>query len=560
MEGTLGTIILIFFVILTCSGVSNAQEAPPPISESQLHKIASSLEMYVDELPQMPKLYGYSINNATTVFAFGTSPAAATFPGPTIEAMHGVPLSVTWENHLPETHILPLDPTIPVATPKHGGVPTVVHLHGGIHPSTSDGHPYAWFTKDYRETGPNWTHPTYTYPNVQHSGNLWYHDHALGLTRVNLLAGLLGAYVIRDPALDSKLNLPSGPEYDRHLVVVDRSFYNDGWIFINRTGDNPTIHPQWQPEYFGDAIIVNGKAWPYLKVSKRKYRFRIINSSNARFFRFALSNGQSFIQVGSDASYLPAPVETKNILLAPAEIADVVIDFSKTKSKEIVLTNSAPYPFPSGSTPDSLNSKVMKFILKPEAQSPPDYSQVPSVLMPYTTPTIVKAARTRYIVLYEYDSATGNPTHLFINGKQFADPVTETPKSGTTEIWYVINLTNDNHPLHIHLATFQAIRVQEIKNLSAFTSCMTSKNDALACNITSHVVGKTLEIPAYEKTWKNTVKMVPGYQTTIVVQFNLVDNHSPYPFDATAGPGYVYHCHILDHEDNEMIRPLKLVA
>lgn len=146
--------------------------------------------------------------------------------------------------------------------------------------------------------------------------------------------------------------------------------------------------------------------------------------------------------------------------------------------------------------------------------------------------------------MYEYLSATGLPTHLYINGKRFGDPVTETPKAGSTEVWEVINLTADNHPLHIHLAVFQAIKAREIVDLEAFKNCTTKFKDAVKCNISSHATGKILNIPPHEKTWKNVVKIEPGYMTTIVVKFRLVDTDEPYPFDATASPGYVYHCHV----------------
>ncbi|CAI9087393.1 OLC1v1021450C2 [Oldenlandia corymbosa var. corymbosa] len=494
---------------------------------------------------------------ATTVFAYGTSAAAATVPGPQIEAMRGVPTYVTWQNYLPAKHILPWDPTITTAIPKQGGVPAVVHLHGGIHPPESDGNPLSWFTASYRETGPKWSQPTYMYPNVQGPGNLWYHDHALGLTRINLLAGLVAPYVVKDPAFEAKLNLPAGSEFDQHLMIFDRSFYKDGSLYINYTGDNPTIHPQWQPEYFGDAIIVNGKAWPYLEVQRRKYRFRIINASNARYFRLSLTNGLSFTVVGSDASYLPSPVTSPNVFLSPSEIADVVVDFSLATGGESVLTNDAPYPYPTGDPVDDLNGKVMKFVIKPGNPIPPDNATIPTSIISYAPAD--KEVINRYIVLYEYQSSTGDPTHLYINGKSFLDPVTETPIPGSTEVWEVINLTQDNHPLHIHLAEFQAIKVQQLVDLEGFKSCMIIKNDAMACNVTVHATGSLLTVPKYEKTWKNVIKIEPGYQTTVVVRFNLVTNDGPYPFDATAEPGYVYHCHILDHEDNEMIRPLKLM-
>ncbi|XP_043694908.1 multicopper oxidase LPR1 homolog 1-like [Telopea speciosissima] len=578
--------ILILLSMRIWSGAAtpapSSTAAPPPITEATLQQVAASLKMYVDELPKIPKLFGYSMRHgspapgnlaigmfekkwkfhrdfpSTTVFAYGTSAEAATVPGPLIEALKGIKTSVTWQNYLPQNHFLSWDPTVTCAIPKHGGVPTVVHLHGGVHPPQEDGNPNAWFTSSYRETGPAWTQPTYTYLNIQHAGNLWYHDHALGLTRVNILAGLVGPYVIRDPKLEKPWNLPSGPDFDRHLMVFDRSFYMNGSIYINSTGDNPSIHPQWQPEYFGDAIIVNGKAWPFLKVQRRKYRFRIINASNARFFNFSLSNGLPFIQVGSDASYLNSPVQTQSILLSPAETADVIVDFSTPNTNESVLTNSAPYPYPTGNPVDNLTGNVMKFIISPENQNSP--CKIPTSLVNYPAATTEGSVKTRYIVLYEYESTTGNPTHLYINGKSFLDPVTELPKVGTTEVWEVINLTQDNHPLHIHLATFQAIKVEELVDLDTFRNCMIAqKNDAVGCNVTAHLSGKLLSIPNYEKTWKNVVKIVPGYQTTTIVRFNMVETNTTYPFNATAAPGYVYHCHILDHENNQMIRPLKMV-
>ncbi|XP_010269131.1 PREDICTED: multicopper oxidase LPR1-like [Nelumbo nucifera] len=575
---------LLALLVAICSGAAS-QAAPPPVTDAALTQVAASLQMFVDELPQMPKLYGFSLRAgkpapgnlvvgmfekkwkfhrdlpATTVFAFGTSAEDATVPGPTIEAIQGIPAYVTWQNHLPQSHILPWDPTIPTAIPKNGGVPTVVHLHGGIHEPQSDGHPDAWFTSNFRETGPTWSKATYSYPNVHHSGNFWYHDHAKGLTRVNLLAGLIGPYVIRNPVLDAYLNLPSGPEFDRHLMIFDRSFNRDGSLYMNYTGVVPSIHPQWQPEYFGHAIVVNGKAWPYLKVQRRKYRFRIINAANARYFSLSLSNGLPFIQVGSDGSYLPSPVQTQTVVLAPAEIADVIIDFSTSSVNEIVVNNNAPYPYPGGSSVDQLNSKVMKFIIAPGKPKVPDTSKIPTSLVSYrATPTVDGAVKKRYIVFYEYMTPSGDPTHFLINGKKFSDPVTETPKSGSTEVWEVINLTGDDHPLHVHLATFQAIKVQDLVNVAQFNSCMTTKNDAIACNVASYVTGKLTEVPRNERTWKNIVKIAPNTQTTVVIKFNLVDTNSPFPFDATAEPGYVYHCHILDHEDNVMIRPLKLTS
>ncbi|CAA7402123.1 unnamed protein product [Spirodela intermedia] len=545
--------------------------------------VASFLEMYVDPLPQMPKLYGYANKGGkptatslkigmyqktwkfhrdlppTPVFVFGASATAATFPGPTIVARQGVPLTIRWENYLPKSHILPWDKTIPTAVPNRGGVPTVVHLHGGIHPPQSDGNVLAWFTAGFAEKGPAWSLASYTYPNVQPPGNLWYHDHALGLTRINLLAGLLGAYVIQKPSVDDDLGDITDSEYDRHLVIVDRSFNADGTLYMNATGNNPSVHPQWQPEYFGDAIIVNGKAWPYLTVRPRRYRFRIINASNARYFRLSLANGLHFIVIGSDSSYLASPVSTRSILLAPAEIVDVVIDFSRSSVNVTELVNDAPYPYPTGTPAGPLNGKVMRFLIKPEKVGLANNFTAPKEVN-HAAVAVGDATVKRYITMYEYLSESGQSTHLYINGRRFEDPATETPKPGTTELWNVINLTGDNHPLHIHLGILQAIRVQELLDLPTFYNCMTTNNDAVKCNVAAHAVGKLLPIPEHEKTWKNVVKIEPGFMTSVVVKFKIVDTNQSFPFDVTTEPGYVYHCHILDHEDNSMMRPLKFIA
>ncbi|KAJ6718868.1 MULTICOPPER OXIDASE LPR1 [Salix purpurea] len=542
----------------------------------------SKLEKFVDELPDMPKIQSFEVVNGvykskplkigmykkqwkfhrdlppTPVYAYGASKRNATIPGPTIEAIHGIDAFVKWQNHLPSNHILPWDPTIPTAIPRtNKGIPTVVHLHGSIGEPESDGHAQSWFTRGFQEVGPTWTKKEYHYYNLQHPGNLWYHDHAMGLTRVNLLAGLTGAYIIRDREVEAPLRLPSGDEFDRTLMVFDRSFRTNGSIYMSFTGNNPSIHPQWQPEYFGDAIIVNGKAWPCLTVRRRKYRFRIINASNARFFKFFFSNGLKFIHVAADSAYLEKPVITDEILLAPSEIADVVVDFSNSKSDSAILGNQAAYPYPTGDPVNEANDKVMKFIIKKKPEH--DTWRVPKTLVKYPHADLSCASKTRYIAMYEYTTSDDEPTHLYINGKSYDEPVTETPKVGTSEIWNVINLTDDNHPLHIHLGLFKVIDQTELVNEEEFTACMMKLNDAIKCKIDQYARGKKIEVPAHEKGWKNVYKMTPGSVTMILVRFAYIHSNESYPFDATAQPGFVYHCHILDHEDNVMMRPLKLI-
>ncbi|MBA0682413.1 hypothetical protein Goari_024137, partial [Gossypium aridum] len=530
----------------------------------------SKLEMFVDELPDMPKIQGFRMLNTspkpkslmigmfkkkwkfhrdlppTPVFAYGSSRRGATVPGPTIEALQGIDTYVTWKNFLPSKHILPWDPTIPTAIPAtKTGIPTVVHLHGGMHEPANDGNANSWFTAGFKEKGPDWSKRTYHYNNNQQPGSLWYHDHAMGLTRVNLLAGLIGAYVIRHPEVEGPLELPHGEEFDRPLIVFDRSFRKDGSIYMNSTGNNPSIHPQWQPEYFGDLIIVNGKAWPKMTVRRRKYRLRIINASNARFFRLFFTNGLEFIHVASDSTYLVEPVVTNETLLAPSEIADVVVDFSKSKTDEAALANDAPYPYPSGDPVNELNGRVMKFTIKKEREV--DTWRVPDKLIQYPSPDLSSATQTRYIAMYEYTSDTDEPTHLYINGKPYEAPATETPKAGTSEIWNVINLTEDNHPMHIHLAVFTVLDQTELVKAEEFKACMSKMNDAIKCQISKHARGKKLRVAAHEKGWKNVYKMTPGYVTRILVRFSYIHSNTSYSFDPTGMPGYVYHCHVSNY-------------
>ncbi|KAF8780037.1 hypothetical protein HU200_002004 [Digitaria exilis] len=545
------------------------------------------LEKFVDELPDMPRLRGYGVTDggalvagnltvgmydttwkfhrdlpATRVFAYGTSRETATVPGPTIEAMRGVPTHVTWVNHLPRRHFLPWDPTLTTAGEADAGVPTVVHLHGGVQHSTSDGHSLAWFTAGHAATGPAFSSPPYTYPNRQPPGNLWYHDHAMGLTRVNILAGLMGAYRVASPGEETPLNLPSGEVLDRNLVLFDRDFLaGDGSLFMNRTGNNPDVHPQWQPEYFGSVVVVNGKAWPFLRVRRRRYRLRILNASNARFFRLSLSHGLRFVHVASDS-----------FLLAPSEIADVVVDFAATAAGEAVMSDDAPAPYPGDPGDKTETIAVMKFLIGEEddATEEPDTSAVPARLMRhYPRLDVREAATTRRITMYEYTkNGTDEPTHLYLNARSYMDPVTETPREGTSEVWEVINLTDDNHPLHVHLALFAVLEQRSLRRVDEFRDCMVRRNDARACGVGRHLAGgRRHAVPRQERGWKNVFKVRPGAVTRMLVRFKPLmpddaastEESRRYPFDVTTGPGYVYHCHILDHEDNEMMRPMKIV-
>ncbi len=286
-------------------------------------------------------------------------------PGPTIEARRGETVRVNWINNLPDKHFLPIDHTLHGC---HDGMPevrTVVHLHGAEVEADSDGYPEAWYTNNCEQIGPCFKQTTYTYPNHQRAATLWYHDHAVGITRLNVYAGLAGLYVIRDEQ-EEALGLPSGT-YEVPLVIQDRSFNEDGTKFYPSSPleDPPPDfpNPSVVPGFAGDFITVNGKVWPHLEVEQRKYRFRILNASNQRFYRLHLDENIPFVQIGSDGGLLQKPVRLDEIVIGPAERADVILDFSRVESgKRIVLRNTARTPFDFGAPPDpATTGLVMEF-------------------------------------------------------------------------------------------------------------------------------------------------------------------------------------------------------
>jgi len=215
-------------------------------------------------------------------------------PGPTFEAVKGIPVNVQWVNNLTDPNFLPVDPTIHWANPNNiptpeapflpfppgyplaqRPAPIVTHLHGGEMRSDSDGHPEAWFTAGEEKTGPDFTKSRFTYPNQQEETTLWYHDHALGITRLNVVAGLAGFYLLRDPKSKIEPLLPKGP-YEIPMVIQDRSFNKDGSLLFPNEGvpnTDPVVHPYWLPAFLGNTIMVNGKVWPNLNVEPRQYRF-----------------------------------------------------------------------------------------------------------------------------------------------------------------------------------------------------------------------------------------------------------------------------------------------
>ncbi len=432
----------------------------------------------------------------------------ATALAPLIEARVGEPLGIEWVNSLPHQHFLPIDHSLHGCGKDVPDVRAIVHVHGARVPSGDDGHPDDWFV-------PGQSLACH-YPLQQRATALWYHDHAMGLNRLNVYAGLFGMMFLRG-AEEESLHLPAG-KYEVPLILYDRNFTADGQLFYPTSGDPE--HP-WVPEFAGDAILVNGKIRPYLEVEPRLYRFRVLNSANSRFFRLALSNGQSFTQIGGDQGLLPAPVEHNAVTFAPAERLDLLVDFSHAAGHTLHLSNGAF---------DILEFRVGN------ALGQQTRTELPKVLSRIEPLAESSAITSRTITLNEYQDKIGNSMEMLLNRKHWHEPVTERPRLNTTEIWEFVNLTEDVHPMHLHLVSFQIL-------------------DRRVFDTFAYIMHKQLKFispaeppAANERGWKDVVQCPPGMITRIIVRFEGYTGN------------YLYHCHILEHEANDMMRPFEVIA
>jgi FtsP/CotA-like multicopper oxidase with cupredoxin domain len=623
-----------------------------------------------------------SFKNGTYLWGYKLNANAAGWPALTIESRQNTATTVTYSNSLNSpvlqkylTQDLTLHWADPLGTtaanhcvngppldgdclnPYMGPIPTVPHLHGAEVLSAFDGHPDAWFTPGLGIKGIGYVSNTYSYPNRQEATTLWFHDHALGMTRLNVLSGLAGFYLLRDArdtgAASNPIGLPAG-SFEQELFVADRQFDSNGQLIfpdgtpqsnptgINGPPPNPGHHPFWNPEFFGDVITVNGKSWPFLQVEPRRYRLRIVNGSNARFYRFGITTAApvasnaaspSAWQIGSDGGLFNSPVALSNttagkLFLAPGERADVIIDFAGQSGKTFVVTNDAEAPFPSGDPPSvsaPSAGQVMQFrvtlpLSSTDVSFNPAHPQRNLRASPIVDvkPTNARPAdRKRQLVLVEVEG-DGGPLEVLLNnshwhgrreGTNTAIPgsisngkglqSTENPRVGSTEIWEIANLTEDAHPIHLHLIQFQVISRQSFDRDSyraswdarfpggtfngvtypagTYIPGFGPPSNYLNANAAGAVGGNpdfgpflqgapALAEPA-ERGWKDTIKSLPFSITRIAVRYapqavaagGVRAGTNLFSFDpTTGGPGYVWHCHILDHEDNEMMRPTLL--
>jgi spore coat protein A, manganese oxidase len=449
----------------------------------------------------------------TRMWSYGPTPLA-----PIIQARSGHPLRIEWINNLPTQHFLPIDHSLHGCGHDVPNVRSVVHVHGARVPSKDDGYPEDWFVPGKSRTC--------TYPMQQDAATLWYHDHAMGLNRLNTYAGLFGMFLIRDKVEDS-LNLPSG-KYEIPLILYDRDLTADGQLYYPTSGDPE--HP-WVSEFAGDAILINGKIRPFLEVEPRLYRFRLLNAANSRFFNLSLAHSdgahpdraeQPLIQIGSDQGLLSAPAEKDHLTLAPAERADILIDFSQSAGQKLHLRNGG--------------LDILQFRIAKQTAAPASITTIPRTLRTIQRTPEASATTIRTITLNEYQDKVGNSMLMLLNRKRWHDPITERPRLNTTEIWEFVNLTEDTHPMHLHLVRFQLL---DRRRFDPF--------DYLMYKRLRYTADAIPPIPG-EAGWKDTIQCPPKTITRVIVRF-----------EGYTGK-YLYHCHVLEHEANDMMRPFEVIA
>ncbi|MCK5648220.1 MAG: multicopper oxidase domain-containing protein [Gammaproteobacteria bacterium] len=464
------------------------------------------------------------IGPVTTVWGYGDRDGVSS-PGPTFEVSKGRTARVRWNNMLSadanEAHYL--HQHYSVWDNIHGAVDNrkaVVHLHGGHIAAAVDGYPSdTILPTEFAE---------YDYKIDQQAATLWYHDHALGNTRLNVYMGLAGFFLVTD-AVEQQLiangSLPSS-EYDYPIVIQDRKIKKNGQL---------AYHTLFDDSFFGDVAVVNGKAWPYLDVESGKYRFRLLNGSNSRVYNLQLGDGSiPFVQIGSDGGLLESPQEIYSLMLTPGERADVVIDFAYpglNAGDDLVLINTQPSRPMEEEDEDPL-LELMQFKIH-------SANVMQNVVLPATLSSIEKlsendAVQERYFTLDdEYDAAIGDSKWL-INGLEF-DDIEEVVQNGAVEIWNWVNKSDMIHPMHIHLVQFQILgRYESVEN---------SEGDL--------VPGADLGLDAGETGWKDTVRVGPKEIVRVIARFDGQSSgldHELFP----------YHCHIIEHEDHEMMRQFKL--
>ncbi len=458
--------------------------------------------------------------------------------GMAVVAHSGTPLTAAFTHALPATYPdwIPVDTRL---TPLGNEVRVMTHLHGGFVAAVNDGNP-AVSPNGFGPGETQTVHYTNELPQMPAS-LLWFHDHALGATRLNVFAGLAAAYILRDAndtgTEPNPIGIPGGA-YEVPLVIQDRSFNKDG-TFLYPTSDIAGV--TWIGEYFGNIMLVNGKVWPFLEVEPRLYRLRILNGCNARILSLDMG-GARLSQIGAEGGMWDRPVPVPRLVLAPAERADVIVDFSGFAGKTLLLKNGrppAPVSTPAGPLTPVMQIRVGTTVTQPGPTTIPE--SLPGRAADLPTP-----GNTRYITLNEVAAETAD-WFLNLDGAGFGGGPGQTPRVGTVEDWVYINMTGDTHPMHTHLFTHQVIGRTPF-DVEAYQAAFGDSDGNVpgGNNPTPFATGPMLPPAPEERGFKDTVKANPGYFTTIRGRFDL-------PNGVTAPQRYVHHCHIVEHEDNDMM-------
>jgi spore coat protein A len=575
----------------------------------------------------------------TKVWGYGSD--TVSWPGQTFQVMSTSAggedyTTVRWENELQgKKHLLPVDENLHWAYSLHGassangvdyrqysikknGVPIITHLHGGNSDFQFDGNPEFFYSPDGEVKGPQWDYVddgftnTFRYNNAVPAGNLWYHDHALGITRLNVYAGLAGFYFVRDELdtgkPDNPLGLPAFP-YELAYAIQDRMFTDKGDLFYPAfpgdpfyddfiTGEGAILPPDLFPgggptalaEFFGDHMVVNGKIWPKADVEPRNYRMRLLNGTDSRFMVLqfvAVNAGETdpengspldFYVIGSDQG-LGTPVQTDTLVFEPGGRYDVVVDFSQVppNSRVIMKNLAGDAPFggayggdldPGDLFHDRQTDKVMAFdVVVP-------MSGVPDTFNPGNLPGyggVANGATTRRVALFEGTDEFGRLQPLLgtvkdgdLTGTNVAtaytwfQPTTETPSADSTEIWEIYNFTADAHPIHLHLVNFEILDRKDFKYDITGVQTTTQHNgttgEAPEISNIRNLTEASVDGAYFEDAPKDMVTSLPGDPEGAPPTGQMVRIKAHF----NKSGRYVWHCHILSHEDHEMMRVLQV--
>ncbi|KAA9152326.1 multicopper oxidase domain-containing protein [Amycolatopsis acidicola] len=535
---------------------------PPNLSPLIFH--SPPVRPFADAMPRLPLRTGdsFTLDAAAGTHRFHSeldpSPAfgygGVDYLGPVLEAQSGTETTLTYRNRLAR-HVFAkdVDTTLDGASEADRTSPrSVLHLHGGVTQPRYDGHPDLTI-----RPGEDFVH---RFGGNQEAAALWYHDHAMGITRLNVYAGLASTYLVRDRwdtgRPGNPLGLPSG-EYEIPLVLQEKIFTADGAQSVRSTPIVP--RGSWEGGAVGDTGLVNGVVWPELEVARGLYRFRLLNAASYSVANLFFSNGMRFWVIGTDGGLLDAPVATTSVRVAPAERVDLLVDFDLLRPGEtVVLRNNEPVPGQAA----ILGEVTMPYFCRFRATAARGFSDaVPSTLrggigQPPRLPPIGKPRRVRNLTISQPVEPRLPPAMMSLNNLMFASEDIELPRQGTTELWNLIDVTPDPHPIHLHLVNFRVLGRQPI-DTGAYTRRYPQPEVGKKWNppADEFVTGPLTPPEAWEAGWKDTVRTDGNTVTRIVVRFPSAGELGFDP-DESFGEdlrGYVWHCHLLDHEDHDMM-------